>query len=631
MPFLLVINGPDKGSKFPIATDSITLGRKHSNDVVISDLMVSRIHARVKRQGEEYLIQDVGGTNPLKLNDRIVTEEFLREGDRILLGNTTFEYREREVSTSGGKVQVIPTETLQPTGRHDTIKVSLQATDTQLRAFSAAGADPENLQQDHKRLADLFLLSAVVNTLQDSEELFSTVVNTIFDTISAQRGFIGLWDPDLEILQECVVEDREEEGKNEAIEISSTLLKKAIRDREAVLTADAVSDQQFGGAESIASLRIRSSMLVPLIANDEVLGIIYVDDRKRTNQFSEGDLEFLTSLGNLTAVSISNLQLRQQLVEENRHLRSVLGVNDEIVGESREIEKVLNQISKVAVHDTTVLITGESGTGKEMIAKAIHKRSPRAGKPFVAINCAAIPETLIESELFGYSPNSGIANAIPKGKPGKFELAHGGTLFLDEIGDMPVSTQVKMLRALQERKIERLGSTTSTSINIRIVAATNKALEQAVKDGNFREDLYFRLKVFEINSPPLRRRGEDVVLIGENFLKNKFGGRIVLAPKTKEILQNYGWPGNVRELLNTIEQAVILGNGKTVRPTDLPREVRTPGAAISTPLVSLAQNEKRHITEVLERLQGNKSQAAKVLDISRDTLHKKIKLYELDQ
>jgi transcriptional regulator with PAS, ATPase and Fis domain len=370
-------------------------------------------------------------------------------------------------------------------------------------------------------------------------------------------------------------------------------------------------------------------MLAPLVFNDEVLGIIYVDDRKRSNRFSEDDLKFLTSLGNLTAMAIANLRLRQQLVEENRHLRSVLG-DDDIVGESREIKKILSQIGKVAGHTTTVLITGESGTGKEMVAKAIHKASERADKPFVAVNCAAIPEGLIEAELFGFAQDSGIANASTKGKPGKFELAHTGTLFLDEVGDMPLATQVKILRALQERKIERLGGTTSTPVNIRIVTATNKSLEQSVRDGSFREDLFFRLRVFAIEVPPLRQRGDDIVLLAEQYLKRKTGGRATLADRTKEILSQYSWPGNVRELFNCLERAAILGDGKTIRPTDLPREVRGPGAAVGTQVLSLSQMEKRHITDVLEKTGGNKSQAAKILDISRDTLYQKIKQFGLE-
>lgn len=623
MPFLYVINGPEKGAKHLLNKEATTLGRKHSNDVVISDLMVSRVHARIVRQGTEFLIEDVGGTNPLKLNDRVVSTEFLREGDKILLGNTTFEYREHEASRpSAPKVEV------REDAHNSTVKVSLQATQSELhQSFTR---DIPTLQRDHRRLGDLFLLAKVVNNVADSGGLFDAVIRVIFDNISARRSFIGLWDPDLEELREVQVEDRELSGTNEAIQVSQNMLHRAIVKQESVLTADAVSDEQFEDAESIAKLKIRSTMIVPLIDGDEVLGIIYTDDRMRSNRFSEEDLKFLTSLGNLTAVALTNLRLRQQLVEENRHLKSILGDDDEIVGESREIQRVLNQINKVAVHDTTVLITGESGTGKEMIAKAIHKRSPRHEKPFVAVNCAAIPENLIESELFGYAPESGIANANIKGKPGKFELSNGGTLFLDEIGDMPLGTQVKILRALQERVIERLGATSGVSVNLRIVAATNKPLEDQIRDGEFREDLYFRLKVFEIHSPPLRKRTEDVPLIAKRFLEKKFGGRVTLAPKTAEILSRYSWPGNVRELLNVLEQAAILGDGRTIRPGDLSRDLRSPGASVSTPLVSLAQNEKRHISQVLQSTGGNKSQAARILDISRDTLHKKIKQYELE-
>ncbi|MEM7263710.1 MAG: sigma 54-interacting transcriptional regulator [Planctomycetota bacterium] len=287
----------------------------------------------------------------------------------------------------------------------------------------------------------------------------------------------------------------------------------------------------------------------------------------------------------------------------------------------------------MAKTEVTALITGESGTGKELVARAIHEHSDRADKPFVAINCAAIPDTLLESELFGYAPRSGIQGADPAGKPGRFELAEGGTLVLDEIGEMPAGLQSKLLRALEELVVDRLGGREPIPVDVRVIAMTNRDLGKEVETGQFREDLYYRLHVFPIHIPPLRERAEDILPIAHHLLaqmvetsgRHADGQVVSISPRAIEMLRNHSWPGNARELKNTLLEAVVSGDGRTVNPRDL----SFPSEAGSVSFQSLREVEKAHIQSVLTAVNGNKKKAAELLGIHRSTLYEKIAEYEL--
>ncbi len=333
--------------------------------------------------------------------------------------------------------------------------------------------------------------------------------------------------------------------------------------------------------------------------------------------------------------ALAERRLRRENENLREQLRERYGLPG-LIAHSPAMQGVLDLVERVAPTDATLLILGESGTGKEVIAKAVHHASPRAARPFVAVNCGAVPETLLESELFGFT--RGAFTGAVASKLGLFEEAHGGTLLLDEIAEMPAALQVKLLRALQSGEIRRLGATQATTIDVRVIAATNRDLAAMIADGSFREDLFYRLNVIEVRLPPLRERREDIPALAEHFMARaagKLGREIRLSAEAVERLLRYPWPGNVRELENAVERAAILTRGETVTPDDLPPHVAaalTLGPSPALPRqTSLADAERSHILTTLERVGRNQSAAAEALGIGRTTLWRKLKEYGLDR
>ena len=326
----------------------------------------------------------------------------------------------------------------------------------------------------------------------------------------------------------------------------------------------------------------------------------------------------------------------QKILAENRFLKEELEreyKDLKIIGESQQIKDVLNTITRVAPTDSTVLITGESGTGKELVARAIHALSPRSEKKIIQVSCAALPDTLLESELFGYEKGA-FTGAIKK-KEGRFELADGGTLFLDEIGDLPVETQVKLLRAIESKEFERLGGKETIKVDVRIISATNQNLQKKIQEKSFREDLYYRLNVISIFIPPFRERREDIIPLVKHFIEkaNKECGKNIkgITPRAKDILLSYDWPGNVRELENIIERAVVLSRGEAIDAEDLSSLSfsRTKEEILSANL-SLKELEKKHILNVLEKTSWNLGKASEILGIHRNTLRLKMREYGIE-
>ena len=340
-------------------------------------------------------------------------------------------------------------------------------------------------------------------------------------------------------------------------------------------------------------------------------------------------------------LSVQRALEHQQLVNENRYLRDFADTAfrfENLVGQSRKMRDVFDMALKVARRESTVLLTGESGTGKELLAKAIHLNSLRNAKPFVTINCGAIPETLIESELFGHRKGS-FTGAIAD-RVGKFEAANEGTVFLDEIGDLTPSLQIRLLRVIQEREIDKIGCPQPLKVNVRILAATNRNLKTLVEDSQFREDLFYRLSVVTIDLPPLRDRRDDVPLLVEHFLKKhctRYQLPVVsISDEALDVLAQYNWPGNVRQLENVIEHLVVLGKGEIITPEHLPSEVRRQRSGISNISlklpeegISLEEIEKEILVQALEKYQWNQSRAARYLNLSRKTLIYRMEKYEL--
>ncbi|HTU02331.1 MAG TPA: sigma 54-interacting transcriptional regulator, partial [Candidatus Sulfotelmatobacter sp.] len=422
---------------------------------------------------------------------------------------------------------------------------------------------------------------------------------------------------------------------------------------EPLLVRDATREleREQSGDRLIIESGGRSCLAVPLWLCEVADGFLFFGKR-RPGWYDSADVEVAAAIAAQLVVALQHQRLAEEqqrrvliegrarrLEQQLESLRHELGNErgfERIIGRAPALQEALAAAAKVAPTDTTVLITGESGTGKEIVARAIHHASARADGPFVAINCAALPETLVESELFGHE--KGAFTGADKQKPGRFELAAGGTLLLDEVGELPPSVQAKLLRILQEHEFQRVGGTTTLQADVRLIAATNKSLKQAVEEGRFREDLYYRLNVFSVHLPPLRERGEDILLLAAHFMR-QLGSRIGkgepgLNPDAQSLLLSYSWPGNIRELENAIERALILSEGGLLTAAHLglvaPSDSAAPADAGLPPVAppvsqSLAEAERQTILAALERAKGNKTRAAAALGITRTKLYTRLK------
>ncbi len=404
-----------------------------------------------------------------------------------------------------------------------------------------------------------------------------------------------------------------------------------------VIVPDVRDDKSFfRGIDAKSSFQTKGLIAAPLIWKGDVIGVVEVLNKLGGGNYDDDDLALLQIFANLAASGAYNAAHHQSVVKENRGLKETLRIAVPIIGNSAALRQVTDMVNRVAGSNATVLLLGETGTGKEVTARQIHNASPRNDRPFIAINCAALPETLLESELFGHE--KGAFTGAHADKMGRFEMADGGTIFLDEIGDISMSTQVKLLRVLQEKEFVRVGGTKTISTDVRIIAATNRDLRQAMEKGSFREDLYYRLNVFPINLPPLRQRREDIPLLVEHFMN--ISATELGCPKpgvgddAMALLASYHWPGNIRELQNIIDRAVLLADGARLTASHLPREIvgdeplsEGGGKAES----SLWGYEKALIVKALRENGWNQSKAARALGISRDNLRYRVKKFSIEK
>jgi transcriptional regulator with GAF, ATPase, and Fis domain len=511
--------------------------------------------------------------------------------------------------------------------------------------------------QRRRRLRALGTLTQVLATSLDARDVFghlATAVKPILDFDVMGALLISTSGRDLELLARAGPSDIK--GHPERIPLEDYSFSRRVVAGEAVVIQDAAIelDPSLPGDRRIIDVGGRSCMVVPLRFGEQVGGAVYFG-KLRPYWFDALDVELATGIAAQVVVAVQHQRLAQEqqrltlaegrarkLEQRVASLRDALNERygfERIVGRSPALREVLTRAAKVASAETTVLLTGESGTGKELVARAIHHASPRAEGPYVAINCAALPETLVESELFGHE--RGAFTGADKAKPGRFELAAGGTLFLDEVGELPPSVQAKLLRVLQEHEFQRVGGTATLRADVRFITATNRDLAQAVEEGKFRQDLYYRVNVFSVHLPPLRERGEDILLLANHFVRElapKLGkGDGGLSRDAQEALRSYPWPGNIRELANAVERALILAEGDLLTAAhfglDLgrhqrPEGPRGPTAEPAAP-EALADLEKRAIREALERSNGNKTQAAAILGITRTKLHTRLKRFGL--
>ncbi len=622
MPYLILQQKDVQPQVFEIAKPLTILGRRPTNDVFLTDQKVSRDHAKIiALEDGGYEIQDVGAKHPITVNGRVISRHKLRDGDRIRLGDSILVFNSKEPYATT-LVEFLPAEKMS----QEFVEVaSLDAKKTTI--FTTDDLDLSSLQKDHQRLMLLYEIDRALNIhLEDPYQLLDEILKVGFRTLDAERGFIALVDENTGELTCELIRDTSGEQEPEKLEVSRTIIHKVLKEGVSILTANALKDREFRDVKSVQEYSIRSAICAPLLFRGEVVGIVYLDNRASAGSFTPDDLTFLTALCHQAGIAIGNSRLYRQVVQENIQMGSALKDKFQILGDSKVMQNVYKTIKKVAPSDVTVLIQGETGTGKELVAQTVHALSARNSKPFIAVNCVAIPKELIESELFGHEKGA-FTDAVTT-RQGKFELAHKGTIFLDEIGDMSSETQARVLRVLEQKELQRVGGTKNIEVDVRVVAATNKDLGKAVEEGRFREDLYYRLNVVLIKLPTLKERKEDIILLAEHFMA---GRARKISPRAEQLLLAYDWPGNVRELKNCIERAVVLGDGEVIQPEDLPFNIRQGGKLVPYPLESLEHMEEYHILRVLRYTNWNKSETAKILGITRQTLDNKIEKYKIER
>ena len=616
---LIALSGALKGTTFPLADDEISIGRDVSNTISLNDPSVSRRHCLIKN-GNGFHVIDLESYNGTFVNGMPVLEQSLSHGDQIAVGDIRFIFLTHEdavttairlndddlVSRSTIRLERDQAFYLRPEG-----------------ALSESSLDSRAIRERNA----LLKISTTINSIRDSNELQSRLLELTFEAVPADRGAILLADTDCEDFISCRGWNRLN-GADDSIKVSQTISKQVLREVVAILSNDVVENEHLGGLPSLLEARVSSLLCVPLVAFDKPLGVIYLDISSGTIQFDEAHLQFLTAIAGIAAIAFENAQRFELLEKENRRLQQEVKLDHQMVGESEAIKQVYALLSRVAPSDSTVLLLGESGTGKELAARAIHLNSPRAGKPFVAINCATLTESLLESELFGHE--KGAFTGAIKQKQGKLELAEGGTIFLDEIGELSPAIQAKLLRALQTREFERVGGTKPIKVDVRAIAATNRDLKAAIKAGQFREDLYYRLNVVSIPMPPLRERRPDIPLLATYFVakySKKCKRRVTgISAEARRLLCADDWPGNVRQLENAIERAVVLGVTELIVPEDLPETIFESEAVTNQPPTGyhavMREKKRQLIIQTLQQTSGNITEAAKLLGIHPNNLHR---------
>jgi transcriptional regulator with GAF, ATPase, and Fis domain len=593
MPTLRVQIPGGGATVFHLYKKITSLGSSPECDVTLPDPLVPESFAHIHFDGQVYTIATTSRRHEVSINGKKRKKHRLTHDDRIVIGAIELRF---SLLDEAPPIENEAAETM---------------------------ADLDAYQK-------LYDFSARLLQKHDLTDLLNELMDSVIDITSADKGFLVLMEGDQ--LDVKVARNLKRENIADALtQLSDSIVAKVIETRRPVVISDAMNDDEFSSSQSIIKLRLTSVICVPLLEKGNLIGIIYVGNDSVVDLFQDETMRVLTVFAAQASLIISNAMLLNELKVDNQQLsRRLEELNfGEIVGTSRPMQEVFRKVDKVASTDISVLITGETGTGKELIAREIHRRSPRRDLPFVTINCGAIPENLLESELFGHVKGS-FTGAVAN-KAGKFQAADGGTLFLDEIGEMPLNLQVKILRAIQEKIVVKVGDTRPEAVDIRILAATNRELEEEIRQARFREDLYYRLNVVNLHLPPLRDRGDDIPVIARYLLSRyskEYDTRVKgFSPNAAVAIRKYDWPGNIREMENRLKKAIVLAEGNLIGPEDLGLS----GDALPSILSLAAAKEKfqrDYINEVLALNNGNRTKTARDLGVDPRTIFRHLEKEE---
>lgn len=632
----------------------VTVGRSAMNKLVLHDDACSRNHCEVFFSDGHWKLRDLDSRNGTMIGDESVSgDRFLAPGDIVSIGKCRLAFTQsldmqpalpemsnsmtdRETSPSGG------------TGVQDEPAILHRSLSPEFLSPSGGSLQP-SASAELARLYRLGLEMGAARTRQQLTEVVlknlaqETVADITAVLLARSDAGTNLAPADLLVVAYDSVKDLPYRR------VSDNLSRVVLSSREAILARDVGDDKQLAVFDSLGEMRALSVICAPIHCDDEVRGLIHLYSTNPDNALDRNDLEYTLAVARQFALALDHLKERDSLKtgldqarNENKSLRQHISVDVKLIGDSPPMQELRDKIELIAETDASVLIRGESGCGKELIARSLHLRSPRREGPFVCLNCAALNESLLESELFGHE--KGAFTGASERKIGRFEQADQGTLFLDEVGEMSLSIQAKFLRVLEGHSFERIGGRKPIEVNVRILAATNRDLEEAVDDGDFRKDLYFRLHVAELVARPLRERRSDIVPLADFFLEKFVAktGRVIsgFTDDAKELLQQYEWPGNVRELQNTVERTVILCRNEVVRASDIQLSALSarlsPGISETVSTgdyhdIPLADVERTHILATLDHTDWNKSKAAQILGIERSTLDRKLKRYHVSR
>ena len=650
--FLVIYEGETWREVFRLTPgEDATIGRVRSNRIVLHDSKCSRNHCKVFLHDAEWIVRDLGSSNGTLLSGEKVRDDTpLEDGDLLQIGSCKFSFTSdlSRPFRNFRAIEEFPDE--------DAEDVTTGATD-EIPAMLVESEEPEILTRASKsryfdleagetgtrqEMVKLYKLALDMVSTGDVAGLSDIVLDGLFSSTPGDIGAVLLFpepvgsdDYDPDSLRLVSFRAPKGSGYNKVSAYLSTL---ALSEREAILALDLGADARLARSQSLGELQPTGVICAPIRTDTKLHGLIHLYSLSPENILDENSLEFTLAVSDQMAIALDNLAEKETLADrlaqardENITLRHQLSIESDLIGDSDKLQRLRNTIARVAANDATVLIRGESGVGKELVSRVVHFNSERRQGPFICMNCAALSENLLESELFGHE--KGAFTGATNRKFGKFEQAHQGTLFLDEAGEMSMAIQAKFLRVLEGHSFERVGGGEQISVDVRVVAATNRDLEQAVQEGKFRKDLYFRIHVLEIDIPPLREHKTDIPALANYFMERssrKTGADFQgISSDAMTALMAYDWPGNIGELQNTIERAVYLGNGKRITAGDIHlSRLGSSEPMNSTPEyeeMSLENWEEVHIKATMEFTQWNKRQAARILEIERSTLDRKLK------